>query len=67
MKTTDCNRDAMAGFAPVILLGAGDPPRTIHTAKSDGSDPWHECDNIYIGDGICVCWRCGKETPLAST
>ena len=25
-----------------------------------------ECENIYIGDGKCICWKCGKETPLVS-
>lgn len=24
----------------------------------------NECDNFYVGNGTCVCWKCGKETPL---
>ena len=33
MKTTDCNRDAMAGFAPVSVFG-DIPPRIVN---ADGS------------------------------
>lgn len=37
------------------------------TAKSDHNDPRHECDNIYVGGGLCVCWRCGNETRLVES
>ena len=52
----------------MVLYGRnGGGNRSNCRAVSDGSDPRQECDNVYVGDGKCVCWRCGKETDLCAT
>lgn len=42
--------------------GRQKPPKYKTPVKFDGGGC--DCDNVYIGDGKCICWRCGKETPL---
>jgi len=36
----------------------------IQIKKSETKKQVHECDNVYLGNGMCMCWKCGKETPL---